>query len=49
MLAKSVRLVEKLSGSLLGGAAVGAQLGNVLVCVLVIFAGPASVLGLLPQ
>jgi hypothetical protein len=49
MIAKSIRLVEKFSGSLLGGVAVSAQLGNVLVCVLILIAGPAFVLGLLPR
>lgn len=47
MLAPFMRLTEKFIGSLLGGLAVSAQLGNVLVCVVVVLFGPATALGLL--
>lgn len=37
--------MRKVTGALLGAAAVGAQIGNTLVCVAVILVGPAVVLG----
>lgn len=40
-------LMRKVSGALLGAAAVGAQVGNTLVCFAVLVTGPAVVLGLL--
>lgn len=47
MLTKFVRLTENLTGSLLGSLAVSAQVGNMLICLAVIFIGPAAILKLL--
>lgn len=47
MLSKLIRLIEMLSGSLLGGLAMSVQVGNVLICVLMLLAGPAFILGIL--
>jgi len=49
MLVKFARLTEKLIISLLGSVAVSAQVGNTLVCVAVVFFGPAVTLRLLGQ
>lgn len=49
MFAKLIRLLEILSGSFLGGLAVSAQVGNVLICVLMLLAGPAFILGILTR
>jgi hypothetical protein len=39
-----MNLAEKMTGSLLGAMAVGAQVGNTLVCVLILVLGPAVIL-----
>jgi hypothetical protein len=44
MLAKYARLIGTLAGSVLGSLAISAQVGNVLICVAVIFLGPAVIL-----
>lgn len=41
--------MRKITGSLLGAAAVGAQVGNALVCITVLLLGPAVVIGLLAR
>jgi hypothetical protein len=47
MLRKFARLMEKIAGSILGSLAVSAPVGNMLICVAMIFFGPAAVLKLL--
>lgn len=49
MLTKVINLLVKLTASLLGAVALGAQVGNTLVCISVIFFGQAVVLGLLAR
>jgi hypothetical protein len=44
----SVRLLKRVVGVLLGSLAVGTQVSNVLVCLFVIFMGPAFIIELLP-
>lgn len=46
MLQEFVRLVEKLTGSLLAGLAVSAQVANTLICVGLVLFGMAAMLGL---
>jgi hypothetical protein len=41
--------MRKVTGALLGAAAVGAQVGNTLICIAALFLGPAVVLGLLAR
>lgn len=44
MLTKYARLMGNLAGSVLGTLAVSAQVGNVLICVLMVFFGPTIIL-----
>lgn len=41
--------MRRITGALLGAVAVGAQVGNALVCVAALLLGPAVVLGLLAR
>jgi hypothetical protein len=47
MLSKLMLLVEHLTGTLLGSLAVGTQMANVFICILIITAGPTVVLRLM--
>lgn len=49
MLIKSINLIGKISGSLLGAIAVSVQVGNILICVMALFFGPAIVLRLMAR
>ena len=49
MLTSLVRLMEKLSGLLLGGAAVGSQVGTIFICVIAVALGQATALSLLSR
>jgi hypothetical protein len=46
---KPVLLLEKITGTILGGAAVTLMVGNVLVCVSMLLLGPQFVIELLAQ
>ncbi|HKR01674.1 MAG TPA: hypothetical protein VJT09_13425 [Pyrinomonadaceae bacterium] len=48
MLLKSARLVQKLAGSVLGGAGAAILVGNVLLCIAYIAFGPHVVLNNFP-
>lgn len=43
----ALRLLKQVTGILLGSLAVSAQVGNVLICLSVMFMGPAFIIGLL--
>ena len=47
--ARFMRVLKKISGTLLGSIAVSTQIVNVLVCVFVIFVGPAFIFNLLSR
>ena len=49
MLTKLLTLVGRLASVLLAAVAVCTPFGNTLVCLLVVFFGPAAVIGLLAQ
>lgn len=42
-----MRVLQKTAGSLLGASAVTLQLGNILICVFMLLAGPTVILKLL--
>ncbi len=44
MLIKLLHLVESLTGALLGCLGLGLQVGNVVICVLMILLGPAFII-----
>lgn len=48
MVISFMRLLEKLTGLLLGGLAISVQIGNILICIIAICFGPALVTGRLP-
>jgi hypothetical protein len=47
MIAKSMRLLEKITGAMLEGVAVSVQIGNFLICVFMLLLGPAFIIRLL--
>jgi hypothetical protein len=49
MLTKFSNLLAKLAAFFLGALAVSAQAGNTLICVSILFLGPAVVLGLMTR
>jgi len=44
-----VCIVQKVTGSLLGAAAVTLQAGNILICILILISGPAVVIKMLAR
>lgn len=47
--AEVMLLLKRITGTILGSLAFGAQISNVLICLFVILVGPASIIGLLNQ
>lgn len=46
MMAKSMRVFEKITGAILGGAAVSVQVGNLLICIFMLLLGPTYIIRL---
>lgn len=46
VLAYVMRRLGEITGALLGGVAVSAQIGNILICLFIILWGPAFIIGL---
>lgn len=46
MLIELLRAIERVSGAILGGLWVSLQVGNVLICVLIVLLAPAVLAGL---
>lgn len=49
MINKLVHLLERLTGLLLGGLGVSVQVGNVLVCIVMMLLGPTFIIDVIAQ